>query len=395
MNNVQRYERFDGWQIISGAVTDADGFMRDSPIVARTGVYTYVLPDGSVRREYRPPEEVFSEDSAASFIGKPIVVEHPAVGKVTSDTVRKLAIGTILTPGYRKDDVNIACDIVIHAPKAIGDRRALSLGYKVDLDETPGTAPDGQPYDAVQRNIRINHLAVVQKARAGIKARLNLDGDEIFESEGELMKIRIDAKDYEVDENVAAYVSALQAKEENARVKLDTAATELAAAKAQYTALKSDADGKQAALDAMTAERDTLKVKIDAAEEDKKKAVDEAVKAAKDEAKERAELEEEAKKAKLEKTDGLTNAELKAGIIKAAFGENFKLDGMSEAYINGAYNAAKEMLRSDSFKAQIVKAKGITPNGSDGNMKNDSADDARRAMIDRLCKASVENERKF
>lgn len=44
-------------------------------------------------------------------------------------------------------------------------------------DETPGVW-NGQPYDAIQRNIQINHLALVEKARAGEQARLNIDGEE-------------------------------------------------------------------------------------------------------------------------------------------------------------------------------------------------------------------------
>lgn len=227
MGSVQRYERIDSWMFVSGAVTDADGFLRDSPIVARTGIYIYQQPDGTIRREYRPPEEVFDTDSEASFVGKPIVVGHPASGIVNSDTAQDLAIGTILSSGYPKDETNIACDIVIHNPSAIGEKRGLSLGYRVDLEETPGTTPDGQQYDAIQRNIRINHLAVVDRARAGAKARLNLDGDEIIEGVETKMKIKIDSVDFEVDEKIANYVNSLQSKEENARVKLDTANTEL------------------------------------------------------------------------------------------------------------------------------------------------------------------------
>lgn len=48
------------------------------------------------------------------------------------------------------------------------------MGYNLELDETPGEW-NGQPYDAVQHNIRVNHLALVQEARAGEKARLNID----------------------------------------------------------------------------------------------------------------------------------------------------------------------------------------------------------------------------
>lgn len=381
LGSVQRYERIDSWMFVSGAVTDSDGFLRDSPIVARTGIYIYQQPDGTIRREYRPPEEVFDTDSEASFIGKPIVVGHPASGIVNSDTVKDLAIGTILSGGYQKDETNIACDIVIHNPSAIGEKRGLSLGYRVDIEETPGTAPDGQQYDAIQRNIRINHLAVVDRARAGAKARLNLDGDEIIEGVEAKMKIKIDSVDFEVDEKIANYVNALQSKEENARVKLDTANTELKTVKEQNTTLKADADALKAKADAMTAERDALKAKVDAADAEKEKAVKEAVEAVKADMQERAELEETAKIAKVEKTDGLTNAELKEGIVKAAFGESFKLDGVSEAYINGAYSAAKEMLRNDNAKNQALKAKG---GAEKQETKNDSANDARSRMIARM-----------
>lgn len=381
MGSVQRYERLDSWMLVGCAVTDADGFLRDSPIVARTGIYIYQQPDGTIIREYRPPEEVFDTDSEASFVGKPIVVGHPASGIVNSDTVRDLAIGTILSSGYQKDETNIACDIVIHNPSAIGEKRGLSLGYRVDIEEAPGTTPDGQQYDVIQRNIRINHLAVVDRARAGAKARLNLDGDEIIEGVENKMKIKIDSVDFEVDEKIANYVNSLQSKEENARVKLDTANTELASVKEQNTALKADADDKKAKLDAMTAERDGLKAKCDAADAEKEKAVKEAVEAVKADMQERAELEETAKTAKVEKTDGLTNAELKAGIIKSAFGESFKLDGVTDAYLDGAYSAAKEMFRNDNAKHQAAKVKG---DGNPQETKNDSANDARTRMIARM-----------
>lgn len=381
LGSVQRYERLDSWMLVGCAVTDADGFLRDSPIVARTGIYIYQQPDGTIIREYRPPEEVFDTDSEASFVGKPIVVGHPASGIVNSDTAQDLAIGTILSSGYQKDETNIACDIVIHNPSAIGEKRGLSLGYRVDIEEAPGITPDGQQYDVIQRNIRINHLAVVDRGRAGAKARLNLDGDEIIEGVETKMKIKIDSVDFEVDEKIANYVNSLQNKEENARVKLDTANTELKSVKEQNTALKADADDKKAKLDAMTAERDGLKAKVDAADAEKEKAVKEAVEAVKADMQERAELEETAKIAKVEKTDGLTNAELKAGIVKAAFGESFKLDGASDAYLDGAYSAAKEMLRNDNAKNQAAKAKG---GAEKQETKNDSANDARSRMIARM-----------
>jgi hypothetical protein len=51
-------------------------------------------------------------------------------------------------------------------------KRELSLGYYAKIDWTPGETPKGEAYDGVQRDIRINHLAVVDSARAGPTCRI-------------------------------------------------------------------------------------------------------------------------------------------------------------------------------------------------------------------------------
>ncbi len=48
---------------------DENGFLVDTPIVARVGVQTYYLPDGTERREFRPASEVFKHDSLAQLSG--------------------------------------------------------------------------------------------------------------------------------------------------------------------------------------------------------------------------------------------------------------------------------------------------------------------------------------
>ncbi|MGH7058317.1 MAG: DUF2213 domain-containing protein, partial [Acetobacteraceae bacterium] len=47
-----------------------------------------------------------------------------------------------------------------------GKRRQLSASYRYDADMTSGTY-EGQPYDGVMRNIRFNHVALVEEGRAG------------------------------------------------------------------------------------------------------------------------------------------------------------------------------------------------------------------------------------
>lgn len=52
------YLRYDR-ATIRAAVTD-EGFLVDSPVVGRVGIQLYENADGTVRREFRPPEEVLS-----------------------------------------------------------------------------------------------------------------------------------------------------------------------------------------------------------------------------------------------------------------------------------------------------------------------------------------------
>lgn len=391
MRNVQRY---DSLQLVAGAVIDTDGFMRDSPIVARTGVYEYRNPDGTIRREYRPADEVFASDALNSFRGKPITVLHPKKGKITAANVFGTAIGSILSDGYPKDEKYVACDIVIFAPDKIGKHRELSLGYRCDCEETPGVSPDGQAYDAIQRNIRINHLAVVPVARAGMKARLNCDGDEIIESEGtqNMSKFKIDGVEHEVPEAVSNYITTLQSRVDAAEASLTATKEAMAGVTASKTelqtkldAMSGERDGLQGKLDAMTAERDSLKTKVDAAEADKKAAVDKAVEDAKKEIKERAELEADAKKAKCAKTDGLSNQELKVAIIKAVRGDSLNFDGKSDDYVNAYYDSIRADLDNSNTNIAIQLRKTIVKNdngGSGGAGTEKSAAQSREDMID-------------
>lgn len=166
--------RLDSIPIVDKSFFTPEGYFRDSPILTSTGIFEYVNYDGSIRRELRLPEEVFDPDSLTSYQGKPIIITHDA-GLIDKRNVDKEQIGTILTEGYEDGD-DVRADIVIHNTDAMknSNLRELSVGYNLDLDERPGVWK-GQHYDAIQRNIRVNHLALVRKARAGDQARLNLD----------------------------------------------------------------------------------------------------------------------------------------------------------------------------------------------------------------------------
>lgn len=153
------------------------GFLRVDGYASRVGVFEYLNEDGSVRRELRLPEEVFREDALAGFEGAPLTDGHPPV-MVTADNVGQYERGTV-TARARRDGDFVVTSIVIKDAKLIrkverGDT-GLSVGYAIDLDETPGVHPVYGRYDAIQRNLVINHLAAAVTPRAGNAARIRMD----------------------------------------------------------------------------------------------------------------------------------------------------------------------------------------------------------------------------
>lgn len=146
-----------------------EGYIIDTPVIARTGIQWY-RRDGKDMAEYRPPEEVFAPESLASFVGRPLTIDHPAF-MVRADNVRSVVVGAILGEPWR-DGQNLRARVVVHDKQAIeliesGLKSELSVGYTVDTVAKPGVTPEGAHYDVVQRNIRCNHLSIVTRGRAG------------------------------------------------------------------------------------------------------------------------------------------------------------------------------------------------------------------------------------
>lgn len=156
--------------------------------LSRIGVQNYTQADGKVIREYRPPEEVFDAKSLKSFETATVTVGHPDM--VRPETWKDHAIGFPLTP-HVEDGRFVGADIVLQDAEAI--RRAslpatdpdalveLSCGYDCNLEMKPGVSPDGEKYDAIQRDIVVNHIGLGPKdwGRAGSAVKLKLDGGAV------------------------------------------------------------------------------------------------------------------------------------------------------------------------------------------------------------------------
>jgi hypothetical protein len=136
-------------------------------------------PDGEhftadqIVKVYRPEDEVFAQDSVHSFLLKPITDDHPK-DPVNAANWQNLAKG--VNAGALRDGEYLAFDLVL-MDKALIDavgngKRELSNGYSSEIEFGDGVAPDGQPFQATQRAIRGNHIAVVDKGRAGSECRI-------------------------------------------------------------------------------------------------------------------------------------------------------------------------------------------------------------------------------
>jgi len=115
---------------------------------------------------HRHPEEVFAPRTLASFSGKPLVDEHPE-DDVTPDTWRLLAMGTIMDPrrGDGPDSDVIVGTVMVYDRDAIemilaDDKIEVSVGYDADYEQIA-------PGEAVQKNIIVNHVALVSQGRCG------------------------------------------------------------------------------------------------------------------------------------------------------------------------------------------------------------------------------------
>ena len=150
-----------------------EGFLicRDVPI-ARVGVQEYLGREiGQTERPEevfkvnRPAEEVFSPAAVASFEGKPVTENHPDED-VTSENYAQYIRGVVrdVRKGAGQYEGCLVADLVVHdgaLVRAIQDgKREISCGYNCLW------VPTGD-HTLEQREIRGNHVAVVDKGRAG------------------------------------------------------------------------------------------------------------------------------------------------------------------------------------------------------------------------------------
>ncbi len=167
---IQSVKHYDdnGWPEIKG-----------NPI-SKVGVFPYSgaqighsdLNPEHIYMVYRPDTELSSEDTINSFKLLPFTDEHAMLGSEDEGLMpaeKKGVHGIIgedvyFEDGYLKANLKIFSQEVNELIK--NGKKELSIGYRCMYDIQSGVY-DGQPYDAIQRQIRGNHIALVEEGRSG------------------------------------------------------------------------------------------------------------------------------------------------------------------------------------------------------------------------------------
>lgn len=318
----------------------AAGYLRVPPSkITRTGVFSYVQPDGTTRRELRHPDHVFAAESLDSLRMIPVTHKHP--GDLDATKAREFARGAV------GDTITHDADSVL-APVGIFDadlikaieagESELSCGYHCDFDPTPGEW-NGQAYDGLQTAIRYNHLAVVSRGRAGHTVALKLDSAPEVKP---MALIKVAGKDVECTQEIAD----------------------------AFTAMSKEVDSAKAAQAATAGERDVLAARADAAP-----AVD--VRAL---VKARTALEREAEKhISSERFDSMSDVELQMEVVKTVL-PALDLKDKAEAYVLAAYDAAIAS-RPSKAVAGLAAIKGAQTTRADAGIS------AHEQMIQRQANA--------
>lgn len=332
-------------------VMTPEGFLNGRAIVTNIGVFPYLNEDGSIRYELRPPEEVFDRASLDSLKMKPLTNDHPDV-LVNADNYKEFAVGN-LGNGVITDPYHVSIDMSIQEKKAIQDvqngKRALSLGYKTDLEKAQdGARWMGIPYDYIQRNIRYNHSAIVDRGRAGDAVTIKMDGvdnmaimvrqdnkptnniiDKSTEKERNmpdlnLKKIELDGVEYQGEAKVLETLNKYKASLEETTSKLDESTSNLAKAEG---------------------ERDALKEKVDQLTKELENSIDkdkfsEAVE-------KRIKLLDAAKKAEVEVKADMSERDIQIAVINKISKKDISFEGKDDLYVKAYFDSKLEDFKEE------------------------------------------------
>ncbi|MBK7057048.1 MAG: DUF2213 domain-containing protein [Leptospiraceae bacterium] len=196
-----------------------NGMLTAKVNLTKAGVYPYLYSDGRLVKEAKLPEEIFSQATIDSANGAVITDNHPDInqdsGLVNSSNYSKLVKGNVFNvkqDGLFLSGLEKVFDSDLQKRILSGEQIQVSIGFEQKTDWTPGEY-NGEKYDCIQRDIRINHIAHVEKGRAGEECRTILDSNKDYaimqeatntmnETKPTKITWRVDNKDYSIDKAI-------------------------------------------------------------------------------------------------------------------------------------------------------------------------------------------------
>ncbi|MFK6082279.1 DUF2213 domain-containing protein [Acinetobacter baumannii] len=175
---VDRSEIYTTGQLGRTREITPEGYLlcRDVPI-ARIGTLMYADGEVPITADntgliiiYRGEDVLFDPITIASAEGKPVTDDHPA-DWVTPDNWKELSKGFVkdVRRGEGGDSDYLVADILVTdketIQKVLDGKVEISLGYDADYVET-------SKGKGLQSNIRVNHIALVEKGRCGSRCSI-------------------------------------------------------------------------------------------------------------------------------------------------------------------------------------------------------------------------------
>ena len=368
-----------------------EGYLTGRLCVTGAGVFRYLDDQGKFIGRLRSVDEV--RNATGSLNGKPVTLQHPN-SPVSPENAQKLSVG-MSAQDAEFDGLNNFVTITITDKGAIdaierGEVKAISCGYDCGVENQPGVW-QGSRHEQAQKNIQYNHIALVREGRAGDQVRFHVgDSAEVtelfppivnqtptvvpvstvtplpephrtFSKDSTMKTIQIDGVDYQADEKV---IEALQ----GARRELADSKDAIANTQKELAAAQKEASENMEDLVTMTKAHDELEQKIGEmlSQETFDAALDKAVN-------ERIALLDKARTLGCEVTAKDSNDEIRAKVIKKAFGD-VELQRDREGYMEAMFDAACINL-SRKPAAQSTQFDGAPRGGAGGH-------DVRKSMED-------------
>ncbi|MHC4779517.1 MAG: DUF2213 domain-containing protein [Planctomycetota bacterium] len=255
----------------------SEGYLYAEAFATRAGVFPYRREDGSIVHELRHPDEVGDPKSIASLGRKPITDEHPTVfvdAENFEEQSKGLVDGNVewvkdFDDGYVKVTCTISSKELVD--KIESGKVEVSCGYTADIIDESGEWTDASGkvhrYDSVQKNIRYNHLAVVDKGRAGRLAKIKTDAAvQVVDStmRKNMSTIRVDGQEVPVSDYSAlkAAIDSLQKRKDEAEAEAEKTDKKVEDMKREYEDMKAKAEDMESKLEELMKAKNTLEAEI-------------------------------------------------------------------------------------------------------------------------------------